>query len=142
MVLVGTPQRIEGSMGCHKGYYERSAYLKSLEPESLKEDLKKFEAKLAALQHSSNTGAAVGDELWVTYRALWETWDTLDKLIRTDYRQSLHREGDQSGRMLTWLLKRECPPPVIRMLRRPDGTSVNMQQTINDILRVHLVQVY
>ena len=68
------------------------------------------------------------------HRRVGEVWDRLDRFIRTDYRQRLHREGDRSGRMLDWLLKRERPPTLIVSLRCPDGSMARTQQDINAFL--------
>ena len=55
-------------------------------------------------------------ELLEAHKRGGETCDRLDGLVRTEYRQQFHREGDRSGRMLAWLLKRERPMPLITSL--------------------------
>ena len=74
---------------------------------SLEAELKSSEEDLARLQREDRTHGFNDTELLEMHRRVSEIWAGLDKLVRTEYRQCLHREGDRSGTMLAWLLKRE-----------------------------------
>ncbi|KAJ1099669.1 hypothetical protein NDU88_004768 [Pleurodeles waltl] len=55
-----------------------------------------------------------------------------------DERQRLYHEGDRSGHMLAWLLKRERPLPTILSLQGPIGERYLGQVRANLLLRDHL----
>ncbi|KAJ1202920.1 hypothetical protein NDU88_006715 [Pleurodeles waltl] len=44
--------------------------------------------------------------------------------VRRNYRQQLYQEGDRSGLMLAWLLRRERPVAIIQMLYGPSGELI------------------
>ncbi|KAJ1175296.1 hypothetical protein NDU88_000584 [Pleurodeles waltl] len=44
--------------------------------------------------------------------------------------------------MLAWLLRRECPIPIVQMLRGPAGEKILGQLWVNSHLREHLQNIY
>ncbi|KAJ1081536.1 hypothetical protein NDU88_001716 [Pleurodeles waltl] len=69
-------------------------------------------------------------------------WSRLDNYVCRDFRQRLYLEGDRSGRMLDWLLRRERPIPIILSLRRPTGKKILGQACVNLHLHKHLKAMY
>ncbi|KAJ1079749.1 hypothetical protein NDU88_000003 [Pleurodeles waltl] len=105
----------------------------------LDQELVQQEDTLNALQRLINNGDALENESRGDIGALWSR---LASYICKDFQQRLHREGDRSGCLLAWLLRRECPTPIILSLRGPTGDRILGQTRVNVHLREHLEAIY
>ncbi|KAJ1103950.1 hypothetical protein NDU88_001367 [Pleurodeles waltl] len=75
------------------------------------------EDTLNALQRQIDNGDALENESRVVHGRIGALLSRLDSYVRKDFRQRLHREGDRSGRLPTWLIRHECSTPIILSLR-------------------------
>ncbi|KAJ1098820.1 hypothetical protein NDU88_003927 [Pleurodeles waltl] len=100
------------------------------------------EDALNALQCQIDNGDALENESRVVRGRIGALWSRLDTYVRKDFRQRLHCEGDRSGCLLAWLLRCECPTPIILSLRGPTGDSILGQTCMNAHLREHLEAIY
>ncbi|KAJ1092934.1 hypothetical protein NDU88_006044 [Pleurodeles waltl] len=108
----------------------------------LDQELTRQEEVLAATQRQvDNNDASEADCLEVRGRIV-DLWDKLENYVRWNYRQRLFREGDRSGHMLAWLLRRERPIPIIQMLRSSSGERILGKLRVNAHLREHLRVIY
>ncbi|KAJ1119341.1 hypothetical protein NDU88_007527 [Pleurodeles waltl] len=105
-------------------------------------ELTQKEDTLGALQHQIANGGALEAESQVVRARIGALWGRLDSYVHKDFRQLLHHEGDRSGCLLTWLLRRECPIPMILSLRGPAGGRILGQTRVNTHLREHLEELY
>ncbi|KAJ1206105.1 hypothetical protein NDU88_001514, partial [Pleurodeles waltl] len=104
----------------------------------LDQELTRQEDVLTALQREIDNGVA-SESAWLELRCrIVELWDRLDSFFHWNYRQRLYWEGNRSGRMLAWLLRREHPVYIIQMLHDPSGELILGQLQVNSHLREHL----
>ncbi|KAJ1210580.1 hypothetical protein NDU88_005942 [Pleurodeles waltl] len=108
----------------------------------LDQELAQQEDALSALQRQIDNGGALEAESRMVRGCIGALWSRLDSYVRKDFRQRLHREGDWSGRLLAWLLRRERPTPMIRSFRGPTGGRILGQTRMNAHLREHLEAIY
>ncbi|KAJ1165450.1 hypothetical protein NDU88_005878 [Pleurodeles waltl] len=104
----------------------------------LDQELEQQEDALVVLQHQIDNGDALEAESQVVRGCIGALWSKLDSYVRKDFRQRLHREGDWSGGLLAWLLRRERPTPLILSLRGPTGDRILGQTCVNAHLQEHL----
>ncbi|KAJ1084387.1 hypothetical protein NDU88_004536 [Pleurodeles waltl] len=95
-----------------------------------------------ALQHQIDNGGTLEAESQVVRACIGALWGRLDSYVRKDFRQRLHREGDRSGRLLAWQLRREHSIPMILSLWGPAGGRILGQTRVNAHLREHLEAIY
>ncbi|KAJ1189441.1 hypothetical protein NDU88_006186 [Pleurodeles waltl] len=104
----------------------------------LDQELMRHEEVLVALQHQVDNGnTSEADCLEVRGRIV-DLGDRLENYVCRNYRQRLFQEGDRSGRMLAWLIRRERPIPIIQMLSDSSGERILGQLRVNAHLREHL----
>ncbi|KAJ1091979.1 hypothetical protein NDU88_005093 [Pleurodeles waltl] len=108
----------------------------------LDQELMQQEDILAALQRQVDRGDASESDCLEVRGRIVDLWDRLDNYVHWNYRQRLFREGDRSGLMLAWLLRRERPIPSIQMLCGPSGEKILGQLRVNAHLREHLRNIY
>ncbi|KAJ1117669.1 hypothetical protein NDU88_005866 [Pleurodeles waltl] len=111
----------------------------------LEEELTQQEGALELLQSREGDGAVDAPGLLEVHKRIEVVWNRLDNLVHRDYRdyrQRLHREGDQLGWMLAWLLNHERPTPVVLFLCGPAGDMIVGLEWINCLLHDHLRGVH
>ncbi|KAJ1083255.1 hypothetical protein NDU88_003414 [Pleurodeles waltl] len=108
----------------------------------LDQELAQQEDALNTLQRQIDSGVASEAESRVVCGCIGALWSRLDNYVRKDFRQQLYRERDRSGRMLAWLLQRECPTPIILSLRGPTEDNILGQTRVSTHLREHLKAIY
>ncbi|KAJ1083872.1 hypothetical protein NDU88_004027 [Pleurodeles waltl] len=79
----------------------------------LRRKLDREVAYLASLQTGDSLIAEVHPGELQLRRLIEDIWDRLDKYTLKQYRQRLYTEGDKSGRLIAWILRREHPPPAV-----------------------------
>ncbi|KAJ1096075.1 hypothetical protein NDU88_001221 [Pleurodeles waltl] len=103
-------------------------------------ELTQQEDILTALQHQvDNRDASETDCLAVRVR-IEALWGRLDNYVHQDFRHRLYHEGDRSGRMLAWLLRRELP--IILSFRGSSREKILGQVQVNLHLREHPKNIY
>ncbi|KAJ1198388.1 hypothetical protein NDU88_002229 [Pleurodeles waltl] len=90
----------------------------------LDQELAQQEDALVVLLRQIDNGDALGSESQVVRGCIGSLWSGLDSYVHKDFKQRLHREGDRSGRLLAWLLRRERPIPLILSLWGPTGDRI------------------
>ncbi|KAJ1150912.1 hypothetical protein NDU88_003699 [Pleurodeles waltl] len=108
----------------------------------LDRELTQQEDTLNALQHQIDNGDTLENESQAVRGRIGALWSRLDSYVRKDFQQRLHREGDQSGCLLTWLLRRERSTPKILSLWGPTGDRILGQTRVNAHLQEHLETIY
>ncbi|KAJ1194758.1 hypothetical protein NDU88_004044 [Pleurodeles waltl] len=98
--------------------------------------------ELATLQRQVDNGDASEADCLEMRGRIVDLWDRLENYVRRNCRQRLFREGDRSGRMLAWLLRRERPVPIIQLLCGSSGERILGQLRVNAHLREHLRVIY
>ncbi|KAJ1157586.1 hypothetical protein NDU88_010292 [Pleurodeles waltl] len=87
----------------------------------LERELTQQEEALTTLQSQETSGDISEADCRMMLAIIGDIWNRLDSYVRQDHRQRLYREGDHSGCILAWLLKRERPVPVIQSLQGQSG---------------------
>ncbi|KAJ1215409.1 hypothetical protein NDU88_003018 [Pleurodeles waltl] len=109
---------------------------------TLQAELTDREDVLAACQQISVRGPNTQQEEVNLLRQVIETRDRLEHYTLKSYQQLLHREGDSSGRLLAWILRREQPCSLVLHLKNPRGREANTQHNIVTVFRDDLEGVY
>ncbi|KAJ1199424.1 hypothetical protein NDU88_003260 [Pleurodeles waltl] len=112
-----------------------------LQPETLTDPEYREEVP-TLLQKQRGDSAAHEVGLLEVHKHIEVLWDGLDSYVRKDYRQRLHWESKRSRRLLTWLLNRERPPPLIQSFCGLTGDMILGQTWVNLLLQDHLRSVY
>ncbi|KAJ1151737.1 hypothetical protein NDU88_004517 [Pleurodeles waltl] len=99
----------------------------------LDHELIQQEDALVALQRQVDNGDASESDCLAVRGRIEDLWGRLDNQVRLDFRQWLFREGDHSGRLLAWLLRREHPDP-----HHPDALRTFWEKYFRTVTTIYI----
>ncbi|KAJ1112663.1 hypothetical protein NDU88_000924 [Pleurodeles waltl] len=92
------------------------------------------------MPNAGETQSGRGNQAY--FRQLTDTRDILELYTLKSSQQLLHREGDRSGRLLAWILRRKLLRTLVLHLTNPQGGEARTHHDIVTVFRDHLERVY